>query len=928
MLRSEQLPDVAERDNAGQTWRLPSVLGRSLGAQGRLRVTRTSSQDAGVDLTADVIVSTSSLEVGFDDPEVGAVVQHKAPRDDAAFLQRKGRAGRSVEMRPWTAVVLSDYGRDRLRYQAYESLFSPTLAPKALPVSNRHVLKMQAAYVLLDWLAERVKYLRSRSDLSGPSRTVGDSRDKRQREAAKLLSQVLEDPRAERALELRVRRALGLTPEQARSVMWQAPRALMTSAIPTLLRRLETRWSTANGAGDSFVVDVPFPEHAPQALFSSLNLPEIEIVVPRRHSTEPRIERMSVPQALGEFVPGRSSRRFGVESQAAWHWVPRPKPGEDGVRRSDVAEWILKSQVVADLQLPGKDTRPVLRPWRIELDFTPRSDDRANAKPVWASTLTPAADAWEVEVPESAPLYDIAPRLAFYTHELGNEVHAVRAVTHVVAETDEAIEDDVQLVDSSDSSIKPVALGFTADVDAVCIPISAAALHPPATLSAIAKRALRTSWFEEAIKSDPVLRSRASSFSLGWLSVLYLGTLAAVGAGESLADLGSSVDRVRELGTSNCLRRALEGVFGVSLSEHEGDRGVERLRDLVGDDEVIKRVDAIVNSLVADDPSLLVEHSRAVGVSTVAVAVREAFGRLAPTFDAESLVVDLVDRENGDVDVWLCEPEVASGGTVEELRRRIAEEPSRFARLVSNALGPTDLETVDAEVRSALSIAEHDRRLSHAFNATRSAVGIEAGSEAQRELRSALRANGITVEHGVLSTLNLRVLRPGSSRSTDETLLAAFSLWEELEDRLGLEFDARAVSYAASRDGNLSLEQTYSLLWPRGREARGFGTSTYSRYGTLPPADRLIMSDRLRGQIAEVQMSPDSESEVLEALAGSGAVRVVAPSEAAPELQRLIRSLLTRAVDVGSVSGHPRVVGAGRCGGILHAEMELPEAAK
>ena len=28
-------------------------------------------------------------------------------------------------MRPWTLVILSDYGRDRARYQGYETLFAP-----------------------------------------------------------------------------------------------------------------------------------------------------------------------------------------------------------------------------------------------------------------------------------------------------------------------------------------------------------------------------------------------------------------------------------------------------------------------------------------------------------------------------------------------------------------------------------------------------------------------------------------------------------------------------------------------------------------------------------------------------------------------------------------------------------------------------------
>ena len=49
----------------------------------------------------------------------------KRPRGSAQFLQRKGRAGRVRGMRPWTVVVLSDYGRDRLAYQGYDLLFDP-----------------------------------------------------------------------------------------------------------------------------------------------------------------------------------------------------------------------------------------------------------------------------------------------------------------------------------------------------------------------------------------------------------------------------------------------------------------------------------------------------------------------------------------------------------------------------------------------------------------------------------------------------------------------------------------------------------------------------------------------------------------------------------------------------------------------------------
>ena len=109
----------------GQDWRVCQQIGHALDEHDRAKVSRTSSQDSGVDSQSDVVVATASLEVGFNDPEVGAVIQHKAPRGIASFLQRKGRAGRSREMRPWLIVVLSEFGRDRNIFQRYEELINP-----------------------------------------------------------------------------------------------------------------------------------------------------------------------------------------------------------------------------------------------------------------------------------------------------------------------------------------------------------------------------------------------------------------------------------------------------------------------------------------------------------------------------------------------------------------------------------------------------------------------------------------------------------------------------------------------------------------------------------------------------------------------------------------------------------------------------------
>ena len=190
---------------------------------------RTSSQDPSVEKTSNVVVATASLEVGFDDDSVGAVLQHKSPHSDAAFVQRRGRAGRPRAMRPWTAIVLSDYGRDRNTYQSYDRLFDPHLAPRALPTANPTVLRMQAVFSLLDWIAKKndVRFNVWRV-LTKP---VDPSDQKHRAEQLKLVN-ILEDlvtKRAARdALSKHLQWALGIDSEVVETILWDPPRPLLT----------------------------------------------------------------------------------------------------------------------------------------------------------------------------------------------------------------------------------------------------------------------------------------------------------------------------------------------------------------------------------------------------------------------------------------------------------------------------------------------------------------------------------------------------------------------------------------------------------------------------------------------------------------------------------------------------------------------------
>lgn len=191
-LRAPVGADLPARRAAGQTWEALERIGHPLDEHAHVRIGRTTSQDADVDRAANAIVATASLEVGFNDPRVGAVLQHKSPHDAAAFLQRKGRAGRARVMRPWTIAVLSDFGRDRLTYQAYEPLFDPELAPRSLPIANPAVVRMQAVFGTLDWLAGRV----GRSALVWPLLQRPSSSERwgqRNRDAQLRLAELLSD---------------------------------------------------------------------------------------------------------------------------------------------------------------------------------------------------------------------------------------------------------------------------------------------------------------------------------------------------------------------------------------------------------------------------------------------------------------------------------------------------------------------------------------------------------------------------------------------------------------------------------------------------------------------------------------------------------------------------------------------------------------
>ena len=526
-LRSSMNDEAAARFRDGQSWDVVERIGHDLGEDGRCIVGRTSSQDASVDLNADMIVATASLEVGFDDPLVGGVVQHQAPRDPAAYVQRKGRAGRSREMRPWTVVVLSDWGRDRLAYGSYEHLFAPDVPPRHLPIKNRHVLRIQAALSFMDWVTKHTPHSNLWNDLARPG--SGHTRG-RQQAVEKRIKGLLSDTQLRARFAKHLQFSLGLeTPEEALALLWEPPRSLVFAVWPTLLRRLERQWQRSDGSPEP-QAGHPLPEYVPRALFDDLNLPEVTIRLEGRRSTrrdnsgedEPDEARMPILQALREFTPGRVSRRYGIAHALDSHWVLPPEQFvgpldiETFCRRED-ADALGAFQYVREGVVTEVD---VFRPYLLHTRAPgPEIHERSDARPRWHTQIVVDGPGTSIPLPSRSAWRSLFAELRFHSHVNGNPIEMRRFTTGADVRIRESrppmrVHEGVVTYETAhDGVVAPAGLGYSADVDGLVVDVRMPHnIRDVVTGDPGLLRSVRVALFSETLRTTPVLDGIANVF--------------------------------------------------------------------------------------------------------------------------------------------------------------------------------------------------------------------------------------------------------------------------------------------------------------------------------------------------------------------------------------------------------------------------------
>jgi hypothetical protein len=1010
------------RYEGGQDWRALEANGHDLST--RFRVERTTALDTGVSHDAEIVVATAALEVGYDDPAVGVVLQHKAPRDMAQFLQRKGRAGRTRHMRPWTIMVLSDYGRDRLAYQAYEQFFDPELPPRELPLTNRYIRRMQAAYALIDYLGVAMQQgepvgsvwrdlsgSRSQEFIGWPrlaEKQVKENQDRfplnqsqwkalqgdairkgppgehkyagsnwlqemlRRRYLTTQLANLLRDSAKAEDLASFLVQALALSREEVDTLLWEHPRPLLLTVVPTALRRVATNWHSYGQSADRRTSH-PLPEFVPATLYSDLSLPEVEL-------QGGRFDNVALPvlQALNEMAPGKVSRRL---DDALWIGLSESDLAADvaeqtTVRNVDVGAWYDLDPLFDFQRMENGQVRPcaAFRPVAIRMTEPPRRPelrDTSNARLIWRTQLFGHRIGNVFDAPsDRVGIARLVHRVSVHTHASHSAAkvrrYAVASRVNLRVRAGNHTVDHTALWHFTRSG-NPCGIGFEIEVDALCFdlnlpecPSSVLLMQDPSVL-----RAARSARFQWEAQYGPALADAVGNvFLRGWLAQIF--KVAAVAfAEECTIPLREAIEQLRRPEEHSRLRDVLVTIFQSPDRDDDDDNSqpgteprlrsklTEALADAATRDALVTLAQGI---LVEPIDAYWDDWLRRVQQQTLAAAIINAIQEACPQVDPDDLMVDTDPgpTEDGQIrletQLWITEANPGGNGLIEQVVEAIATRPDHFYRRIEAALGPSEFEQIDIQLCDYLQWIGGKKPEQSWIDATQAVRSASSTSEAQSSLmalRHFLVSQGHSVFHSYVSAISNRLLRQDSPPELDRLLAELLQAWEALEIRMGVEVDARVMCAVFSKDARIDaafaasdfqvpvnqivtwrFSMLLGVIWARGHALRAHALPVTERFAETPMiTDRLLLAPWLSPPLCTLPAdAADLEEQLHQQLRQTGKAIVSANPDQA-QIQRVISLAVTVPVQLEYLNVYPRLTSVVRVLGIVEFHFELEATA-
>ncbi|HVB25457.1 MAG TPA: protein DpdJ [Ktedonobacteraceae bacterium] len=856
LMRPEDTDDIRQKKReAGQDWWLCDLIGHPLKA--RLKVNLTSSQHRGVDASANIIIATSTLEVGFNDPAVGAIVQHKAPRSLASFLQRKGRAGRLRSMRPWMVVVASAYGRDRWAFQHAENLFDPILNDIDLPLDNYYVRKMQATFALMDWLSFKLKQEPDCSSVNiwsvlssndkgqfNNAEALQKQRRKAQQKLIEVLNGTLRDD-----FELYLQQSLGLYERRTiHSLLWDEPRSLLFEVLPTLIRQLETNWRRLEGdkvvPWADTIAKYPMPDFVTPNLFSDLQSPEIILHLPAipsqksGYNSKPTmsIERedkaLPLQQCLTEFAPGNVSKRYAdsrVMQDAHWLEIP----DRDYSKRELLQVSNLKIEYDSGslpFTIEGTEYQ-LFRPRAYTLGQVPQNVSQTSVSHMlWHShfaskKLGSAEDASlfaEIMLPLRSQWNNIFNSIRSYTHANGSWIEIARLGTGVQADTRYTKGKKSQrLWLQFEEQGKPAGLGFINFVDALEFQFQPLDIESFVSSNSWPElyRSLGQTFFLYKLQHDPRIRqAKLSPFEIEWLWQLELSMLVATAVTTQCSlEEASRFVRIHRTSSQNNSRdsladRTMRVIFQAQvddLDEEKVGRLHDKLKQLLTEEPIQQALDDAQQALWDWNDAQLQKWLQQCYASSLGNTLFASLTQLVPDVDPDDLILDIIGNS-----IWISEITPGGIGIVSKIGDALVTKPYEFELQMLDTLQYCERQQLATQLQMVANLlGQADQNLLSTFAVIREETDLPSQKRTLEQLKDILEAHGIPATRELIVALHAKFLRPNSKLDSDSLLTTLVQFWQSEEQRLGCAIDLRVIAVAALK--NAVIEQQVRAVLER-----------------------------------------------------------------------------------------------------------------
>lgn len=812
----------------GQIWELPNNLGHNLNQS--LDISRCSSQDPGANTNSDLILATSSLEVGFDDPQVGMIFHHKAPTSMSSFIQRKGRAGRSRGSRPWTVVILSDYGRDRWAFQAAERLFNPEIDRIHLPIANPYILRVQIALFLVDWLGHEVgtlyspfSYLRKSTNWA-PER---QSQIKAQKYLEDFLSQGAEWKRFINSARQMYLHGHGnyygkkgeqsaIIESELNDIFWEEPRPLLTEGIPALLRKLETDWKQSglqSGSKEDAGSGRPMPQSIPKATFGELDLNEAKIELENFKIRIKDDEFLSMPQFLRECCPGRVSKRF---STLAYHGMPEPGYWHEFSQRLQPGKnKVSCGQLFSEhVSLGLINSTSIYRPLNAKnIHITPNIVESSSSEWQWNTTANKYNDKYSESLPLKGhrPWNQVFSTATACLHINGSWVELLRYAESCRFEIRRLKKDPIQGTLSLESnSGNPEAVGFQLKTDGLCFEIDNSHLQALSPVDPELLGQLRYEFFLDKLKNSPELQDDLNIFQAEWIAQISMSMLCATAIKNNLS-LSEAQQKLPN--RVEAASKVLDVIFQMRGIDSSGNDEEPRLKQNILElwqsghivSEIIRHEAVLWIDPLGSDFNKWLERRY---LATLSQGLRVASATVSEQVNENDLMVDVISTKK-EHQIFITEKSSGGLGQIESIVREIKSDPRFFLDAVDNALTECPREKWSTNLFAVTKCVHNDHKngsgeLIDAFQETRTAGNLESLEKAKQTLIYAMQKYGLNPCRSNVSAVSMKLLRPGSSKETDALTFLLNEYWQRHCKRIGLDIPIRTfaylvVSYAPSR---------------------------------------------------------------------------------------------------------------------------------